>query len=100
VICVRKECQYLCSSITGDSVTRNYQKAVEQDAEASEYFADVTASAPSDSLGRWQRDIEEAEANRHKDPTSMLVMKSRLEQGASCMTYDKYLALNHTSSVI
>lgn len=71
---------YICQ-ITGNSVIQNYQKAVEQDSEASEYFADLTASVPSNNLDCWQREIEEAEANRDKDPTRMLVMKSRLEKG-------------------
>lgn len=84
MICFRKQMiifMYVCQ-ITGGSVIRNYRKAVEQHSRASDYFAHLTASACAKSLNCWQREIEEAEGNRDNDPTSMLVMKSRLEKGA------------------
>jgi len=62
------------------TIIKKYERAVREQAEISEYFADFTAACPQHLIPVWTRDIEHAEVTRQENVKSMDYMNANLKK--------------------
>jgi hypothetical protein len=63
------------------AIIRRHNRALENVVEARLAFDRLNDAAPQDAINVWETAIEEAEAGRLEDATTMDVMKSRIKSG-------------------
>jgi len=62
------------------TIIKKYERAVNEQAKASQYFASLTEICPQELIPVWTRKIEEAEVTRQRDVTSMDYMKTTVKK--------------------